>query len=558
MTTWKAHSHAIAVLTVLTSLVGHGKSQAAPQAGVRDALESQLGLHPGRDFRLADGKCVDCPTIPQAMFYFRDEVIAVPAPGLPVSGHSSVVRGKDDVRTWAAGAQAQALAYPGLVWLGAPQLLPDATFSADGASLRLPTGDALPWRLTPKIATNLSYFDASSRAFFGGKPVRVRGKLEQVEGRQQYTARTIWPHEFAIKGHALALEPLAGKDDLVAYVRAHDGGAKSAYSNRLVWQRQPGAPGQWQGKPVLAFMLNGAQGDDDEAYGGHFAIATGTMGPRGEFADWIVNNFYGLDAYGEKGILAAPVPMDNYLADLNSGQSYYRPSYMLVAVLNHPRTATAYQGGVQRLYNQYYRHDIAYDGAYNNCAGLSMDVFDALGWHVPARGPTHALMALAGYPYKAISTGSLKEGRKAYDYLSEEQTRLYPAVAFDAAGQDLLQLVGGTPGRTLTPFEQQLRSDVEALILVRIPQIPSSRAFGSAPVFSYDEFMARTPADHADWKIVPVEPRPFPASLRDGLASAPLQRSLMPWPVALAGGILLALLLGAGLVARRLWKKRRR
>ena len=165
---------------------------------------------------------------------------------------------------------------------------------------------------------------------------------------------------------------------------------------------------------------------------------------------------------------------------------------------------------------------------------------------------------LAPAGLKAISAGSLKEGRKAYDYLSEEQTRLYPAVAFDAAGQDLLQLVGGTPGRTLTPFEQQLRSDVEALILVRIPQIPSSRAFGSAPVFSYDEFMARTPADHADWKIVPVEPRPFPASLRDGLASAPLQRSLMPWPVALAGGILLALLLGAGLVARRLWKKRRR
>lgn len=247
MTTWKAHSHAIAVLTVLTSLAGHGKGHAAPQAGVRDALESQLGLHPGRDFRLADGKCVDCPTIPQAMFYFRDEVIAVPAPGLPVSGHSSVVRGKDDVRTWAAGAQAQALAYPGLVWLGAPQLLPDATFSADGASLRLPTGDALPWRLTPKIATNLSYFDASSRAFFGGKPVRVRGKLEQVEGRQQYTARTIWPHEFAIKGHALALEPLAGKDDLVAYVRAHDGGAKSAYI-RTAWcgsaSRAPPASGR--------------------------------------------------------------------------------------------------------------------------------------------------------------------------------------------------------------------------------------------------------------------------------------------------------------------------
>jgi len=556
MTIWKAHPRAITMLTILTGLAGHG--QAALPPGVHDALDSQLGLHRGQDFRLADGKCRDCPTIPQALFYFRDEVIAVPRAGLPVSGHSSVARGKDDVRTWAASAEARQLAYPGLVWLGAPQLLPDATFSAGGASLRLPGGAVLPARLVPKIATNLSYFDASSHAFFDARSVRVRGRLEQVDGAQRYTARTIWPNDFVIAAQPLAREPLKSKDGLVDYVRAHDGGARSAYSNRLIWERQPGAASQSRGRPVLGIMLNGAQGDDDEAYGGHFAIATGTMGPRGEFADWIVNNFYGLDAYGEKGILAASVPMDNYLADLNSGQSYYRPSYMLVAVLNHPRTAVAYQGGVQRLYNQYYRHDIAYDGALNNCAGLSMDVFDALGWNIPARGPTHALMALAGYPYKAISKWSLKEGRKAYDYLSEEQTRLYPAVAFDAAGQDLLRLVSGAPGRALTPFEQQLRSDVDALILVRIPQFPSSRAFGSAPVFSYDEYMARTPADHADWKIVPVEPKPFPAALRDGLARAPLPRSVMPWPVALAGATLLALLLGTGWLARRRWMQRRR
>ncbi|MGK5026399.1 hypothetical protein [Janthinobacterium sp. RB2R34] len=542
------------MLTILSGLAGAG--HAAPQAGVHDALDQPLGLLPGQDFRLANGQCTDCPTIPQALFYFRDQVIAVPRPGKTVSGHSTVLRGKEDVRAWAASNEAGRLAYPGVVWLGAPQLLPQATFSPDGASLQLPGGAVLPSRLAPKIPTNLSYFDASSRAFFDGKSVRVRGSLEPAQGQQRatYTARTIWPNDFVI--NATKVEALNGNDGLVDYVRAHDGGAKSAYSNQLVWQREQGAASQWQGKPVLAVMLNGAQGDDDEAYGGHFAIATGTMGPRGEFADWIVNNFYGLDAYGEKGILAASVPMDNYLADLNSGQSYYRPSYMLVAVLNNARTAVAYQGGVQRLYNQYYRHDIIYDGALSNCAGLSMDVFDALGWKIPARGPTHALMALAGYPYKAISKLSLKEGRKAYDYLSEEQTRLYPAVAFDAAGQDLLQLVSGTTKRALTPFEQQLRSDVEALILVRIPQFPSSRAFGSAPVFSYDEYMAHTPADPADWKIVPVQPRPFPAALRDGLASEPVQRSLMPWPVALAGVTLLAALCGTVLLVRRLMRRR--
>lgn len=39
----------------------------------------------------------------------------------------------------------------------------------------------------------------------------------------------------------------------------------------------------------------------------------------------------------EKGILPAMVPMDNYLYDLNSGQSYYRPSYLLVLVLKQDR-----------------------------------------------------------------------------------------------------------------------------------------------------------------------------------------------------------------------------
>lgn len=555
MTTWKLRLCAMALMTIFAGWVE--EVRAAPPDGVRDALQApRLGLYPGQDFRLADGKCRDCAALPQAMFYFRDEVIAVPRPGLPVSGFSSVERGRQDVASWATGAAAQELAYPGLVWLGAPQVA-EGAISPDGASLRLPGGASLPWRLAPKIATNHAYFDASSRAFFGETPVRMRGSLEQVDGQQRFTARTIWPSDFVIR-QQLQSRPLSAQDNLLDYVRAEHGGARSPYSNRLVWERHPGAASKRQGQPVLGIMLNGAQGDDDEAYGGHFAIATGTLGPRGEFADWIVNNFYALDAYGEKGILAAPVPMDNYLADLNSGQSYYRPSYMLVAVLNNARTAVAYQGGVQRIYNQYYRHDIAYDGALNNCAGLSMDVFAALGWHVPQRGPTHSLMALAGYPYKAITKLSLKEGRKAYDYLNEEQTRLYPAVAFDAAGQDLLQLVSGKPGRTLTPFEQQLRSDVEALILVRIPQFPSSRAFGSAPVFSYDEFMARAPADPADWKIIPVEPRPFPAALRDGLASAPPARSVMPWQVALAGGVAIAALLGVGLLARLAWRRRSR
>jgi hypothetical protein len=243
--------------------------------------------------------------------------------------------------------------------------------------------------------------------------------------------------------------------------------------------------------------------------------------------------------------------MDNYLMDVNSGQSYYRPSYMLVAVLNNARTAVAYQGGVQRVFNHFYRHDFSYRHAQANCAGISVDVFKALGWQVPERGPTSQLKAVGAYAYLAAKDMSLASGRKIYDYLTEEQVRLYPAVAFEALGDDLLQLVGARPGlaRSLSGFERQLQSDVEALVLVRIPQIPSSRVMGSNPVFSFDEFMQRTPPDRADWKIVPVDARPFPDELRDPAVTPVAAPALVPWPVAA---------IVAGVIGVAGWMHRRR
>ena len=80
-------------------------------------------------------------------------------------------------------------------------------------------------------------------------------------------------------------------------------------------------------------IVNGAQGDDDEAWAGHFAVGTGRIGPTAPIADLLVNNFYALDIVSEKGILAAPVPLDGYFGDLNSGQSWYRPSFILIATL---------------------------------------------------------------------------------------------------------------------------------------------------------------------------------------------------------------------------------
>lgn len=523
---------------------------AAAPGGLKDALSGErLGLLPAGHFRIATGHCIDCRTLKQGLWYFRDQTLAVPHAAQALSSHGASGDMVREVRDWFASGQADTLAYPGLVWVAAPHILDDATIVPAGGALRSADGGQTGLYLMPKIASNRAFWNGKTTAFFAQRPVRMRGTYAQQQ--QAFVARTVWPKDFIIDGARLAAQPLAPGETLRALVQSDGGGAASPYATRLLWERTPGQARQWHDKPVIGVMLNGAQGDDDEAFGGHFAIATGQLGRRGEWSDWIVNNFYNLDSTSEKGTIAAPVTMDNYLMDINSGQSYYRPSYMLVAVLNQPRTAVAYQGGVQRVFNHFYRHDFSYRHAQANCAGISVDVFKALGWNVPERGPTSQWQAMGAYAYLAAKDLSLESGRKIYDYLTEEQVRLYPAVAFEALGEDLLQLVGARAGtaRALSSFEQQLQSDVEALVLVRIPQIPSSRVLGANPVFSFDEFMRRTPPDRADWKIVPVDARPFPAELRDPAVTPVAAPALVPWSVA-------AIL--AGVIGVAGWWRRRR
>ena len=545
---------AAAASALLVSSFAH--VMAAAPAGIKDALDGELlGLLPGTSFRLSDGKCSDCATLPQALWYFRDEVLAVPRADASVSGFGSYRGIAQDIQAWAAAQPAAKLDHPGLVWLGAPQLMDQATVLPGGRQVRAADGSVMPLSLVPKIPANLSYWNDKTTAFFASRQVRMRGTLKEVEGKPAFEARTVWPADFTIDGPSLVTRPLAANETLASFVQENGGGASSPYATRLLWERSAGKTRSWRDKPVLGIMLNGAQGDDDEAYGGHFAIATGIMGKQGEWSSWMVNNFYNLDSFSEKGIIAAPVPMDNYLMDLNSGQQYYRPSYMLVAVLSNPRTAVAYQSGVQRVFNHFYRHDFSYRHAAANCTGISMDVFKGLGWKVPERGPTSSLKAIGAYGYVAGKEQSLTKGRQIYDYLTEEQVRLYPAVAFEAAGNDLLQLVGASAvksTRTLTGYEKQLRDDIEALVLVRIPQVPSSRAMGSNPVFSFDEFMARTPPDQKDWKIVPVGPRPFPKELR---GDVPEVASPSPVPLPVAGIGALGLV-GIGALIRRRGRKK--
>src|SRR5512137_738477 len=130
------------------------------------AADAAFGLYPAADFRLTDGNCTDCPTIPQALWYFRQETIAVPRAGLPVASFATGVSAVDDLRGWLHGrAPESPPEYPPLVWAAAPGVVAGALLSADATRLEHAAG-SLPAALTPKIALNRSYFNGASAEYF--------------------------------------------------------------------------------------------------------------------------------------------------------------------------------------------------------------------------------------------------------------------------------------------------------------------------------------------------------------------------------------------------------
>ena len=537
---------------MLTATMLDATSAASPGPQPANA-SGDFGLYPATNFRLTTGECKDCAAIPQALWYFRDQTIAVPLPEFPVSGFDLGVHATDDLIRWVATrAPAAPIDYPPLVWVSAPEILRGARFSAGGTQLTTSDG-TLPFRPVAKIPLNRSYYDASSVAFFSQRDVTVRG----TQSAGTYIGRTIWPEDFRVGGDAPPPRTFptgfVPAEELRRLMREEPGGgAQSPFAASTVWQK-PTMPREWAGRPVLALMVNGAQGDDDEAHGGHFAIVTGRVRADGQIGDWLVNNFYSLDVESEKGILAAPLPLDAYLADLNSGQSWYRPSYMVVAVLKDERAAVLVQSALNRTFNQFWRHQLVYYHPNDNCTSISVDVLRALGWAVPQRGPTSRTLAWLGFPFIAIKEFSIGKAKLAFDYLRTDQTRLMPAAAFEEIFGSLLALGRGEIAEGDGVLAHMLAEDLDALAFVRMPQFPSSRAFGDAPAVTTWEYKALIPNDPALVQIVPVPPRPFPEALKDPDL---LPRSWRPSDYAvLVWGFLTVI--GIPIVLWQLWRWRR-
>ncbi len=463
----------------------------------------QLGLFQSSDFERTTGSCKACNAPPQALWYFKNEVIAIPKTDHP--NHMS-------------------MPLPFIIWLGSHDLLQHVQLDKSTSHIFLPNGQKIPLKLTPQISSNRSFYDHSTSKYFHNQALRLRGDFVKSEGTSTFVAKMLWPENFRLDLNEGPLNTSVPFLSLATLIEDQEGGASAPFLTKLLWERHPGTRRDWSNHAALGFMLNGAQGDDDEAHGGHFGLVTGRVGPEGQMADWMMNNFYDLDIESEKGIIPSMLPLDHYLMDLNSGQSYYRPSYLLVAILREDRIAKDVQASAQQTFEALYRHDFLYHHAKANCTGLSIDILRDLGWAIPTKGATSYLKAIGAFYYVAATEQSLSAGEKIYDYLTQEQTRLFPRMAFETAGQDLLEIVQGrgeTTNRTFTQFERRLQNDVEAVMFIRIPQIPSSRAFGTYPVLTFNDYEKRVPEDRNDWQVVPVPPRPFPEQLRNNSASIP-------------------------------------
>ncbi|WP_417550668.1 hypothetical protein [Methylophaga sp.] len=503
-------------------------SYAQPISPLTDASWQKI------ESQLTTGSCEQCNLSPQAKWYFENEIIAL-RPATP-----SVIT----LPNWLQKLPEIHDDTP--VWIASPELIESANLDASDQMIELSDGQRLAFQTVPKIPQNQSYWNETTSNFFSNQTIRLRG--ETIENR--FVARTVWPSEFSINNFQLL--PLNPEESLQTLVQADDGGVQQPHQSRLLWERTAGGALNSAGKTVIGLMLNGAQGDDHEALAGHFAVVTGQFNADGSYHDWLVNNFYNLETVSEKGIIAAVTPMDNYLADLNAGQNYYRPSYMLFVTLKNDQLSTEFQQSINQVMNHFYRHNFIYNHADANCTGISIDTLRALGWNIPTRGINGYIQAIGAYFYTAITDADLHAARQVYDYLTTETTRLLPAVAFDAIGEDLMQLTAAEPPRTLTAYEQNLVESIEAIWFVRIPQIPSSRAFGNAPIYSVNEYLETAPSDREDWVTIELANRDIPPSLKQQKPVNPRPYPI-PWPIIL---ILFGLSSFVALALRWIAKKR--
>ena len=96
---------------------------ATPAASISSSEDGELGLYAASNIAIANGQCKDCKLIPQALWYFKDETIAVPTSN--ESEFSATLNAQEDIAAWAKDKHVEGT-MPPLIWLGSSQVIPQA------------------------------------------------------------------------------------------------------------------------------------------------------------------------------------------------------------------------------------------------------------------------------------------------------------------------------------------------------------------------------------------------------------------------------------------------
>src|SRR5262245_61133945 len=131
---------------LLGVLLGAGPQGAAAASVATPALDGErLGLFDGSEFRATSGRCGDCPPPRAALWYFEDDLVAVPGPGRKVAGYDAASSAIVDAGRWSAEYDgASGVPLPALVWLGSPELVRHGRLGAAGETIEDGEGRTLP------------------------------------------------------------------------------------------------------------------------------------------------------------------------------------------------------------------------------------------------------------------------------------------------------------------------------------------------------------------------------------------------------------------------------
>lgn len=479
-----------------------------------NAEESKFyGIYPQNEFRLEHSKCTNCLYEKYINWYFSNEYFYAPSASTKAPVVNTSKSGLDDLVE-------NEHTLPAVVWVGAKDKISNASIlPKDSVIIDNDLNKQFKYRLPVKMEGVVNFWDSSSDDFFSKRNVRVTGEIQD----QFFLTKTFWPIDYKLSIDSPA-EALSNQEFIESFVR-EPVDFKTPYTQTVLWKNASSfnAP-----KYIVAFVLNGGEGNGRN--GGHFSIGTGILEKDGDYSSILINNFYNLSD-NDKGIIAAPTPLDKYLGDVNSGQSFYRSTYITFAVFDSPKVPQQIQSALNRLYVHYYRGDFDYHPALNNCSGISLDVVRALGWNVSANYPDYWWLSYIAYSYALLKNRDIDLAQTAMYFVGEESTRLLPAQVFKHITLDLLSIASNRSVSN-TPMVNSIQKDLSSIHLVRIPQFPSARFLGEPPVFSVQEYLkrGRVSADQVNTNV--FKSKPLPESYLDGFAKNKPKQKILLAPLA--------------------------